>query len=183
VHWPSDGRAVTGDDIRRVVREARARASTEGRGTIHVLPLNFASDETGGVADPRGLYCDTLTAQLHVVDAASTAIKTTTDFNRMSAWSSAAPTAARMLRSASSRSTMPPALMPLPFCQPNPSARSRPSDSARPIRQAILVEPMSSTPNGPDRAGRGLALSGRPSPFGDGSAARLDMSFMARSFS
>ncbi|SIR38301.1 MULTISPECIES: cell division protein FtsA [Acidiphilium] len=78
VQWPIDGRAVTGDDIRRVVREARARASTEGRGTIHVLPLNFASDETGGVADPRGLYCDTLTAQLHVVDAASTAIKTMT---------------------------------------------------------------------------------------------------------
>lgn len=78
VQWPIDGRAVTEEDIRRVVREARARASSEGRGTIHALPLNFATDETGGVADPRGLYCDTLTAQLHVVDAATTAIKSIT---------------------------------------------------------------------------------------------------------
>jgi cell division protein FtsA len=69
---------VTGDDIRRVVREARARAASEGRGTIHALPLNFAADETGGVADPRGLYCDTLTSQLHVIDAATTAIKSLT---------------------------------------------------------------------------------------------------------
>ncbi|MFT2093161.1 cell division protein FtsA [Acidiphilium sp.] len=78
VQWPIDGRAVTEDDIRRVVREARARAASEGRGTIHALPLNFSTDETGGVADPRGLYCDTLTAQLHVVDAATTAIKSVT---------------------------------------------------------------------------------------------------------
>ncbi|MDD2875732.1 MAG: cell division protein FtsA [Acidiphilium sp.] len=78
VQWPIDGRAVTSDDIRRVVREARSRAASEGRGTIHTLPLNFATDETGGVADPRGLYCDTLTAQLHVVDAATTAIKSMT---------------------------------------------------------------------------------------------------------
>ncbi|MDD2859811.1 MAG: cell division protein FtsA [Acidiphilium sp.] len=78
VQWPIDGRAVTGDDIRRVVREARARAASEGRGTIHALPLNFATDETGGVADPRGLYCDTLTSQLHVIDAATTAIKSLT---------------------------------------------------------------------------------------------------------
>lgn len=78
VQWPIDGRAVTEDDIRRVVREARARAASEGRGTIHALPLNFATDETVGVADPRGLYCDTLTAQLHVIDAATTAIKSIT---------------------------------------------------------------------------------------------------------
>ncbi|MGC9269816.1 cell division protein FtsA [Acidiphilium sp.] len=78
VQWPIDGRAVAGDDIRRVVREARSRAASEGRGTIHALPLNFATDETGGVADPRGLYCDTLTSQLHVIDAATTAIKSLT---------------------------------------------------------------------------------------------------------
>lgn len=78
VQWPIDGRAVTADDIRRVVREARARASSEGRATIHTLPLNFATDETPGIADPRGLYCDTLTARLHVVDAATTAIKSIT---------------------------------------------------------------------------------------------------------
>src|SRR5271163_2619701 len=40
VQWPVDGRAVTTDDILRVVREARNRAASDGRATIHALPLN-----------------------------------------------------------------------------------------------------------------------------------------------
>jgi cell division protein FtsA len=76
VQWPVDGRAVTADDIKRVVREARVRAASEGRATIHVLPLNFSTDETVGVSDPRGLFCDTLTAQLHVIDTGNTALRT-----------------------------------------------------------------------------------------------------------
>jgi cell division protein FtsA len=76
VQWPVDGRAVTADDIKRVVREARLRAMSEGRATIHVLPLSFSTDETIGVSDPRGLFCDTLTAQLHVVDSGNTALRT-----------------------------------------------------------------------------------------------------------
>lgn len=76
VQWPVDGRAVNSDDIRRVVREARARAATEGRVTVHTLPLSFSTDETAGVTDPRGLFCDTLTAQLHVVDGSSSAVRT-----------------------------------------------------------------------------------------------------------
>jgi len=76
VQWPVDGRAVTADDIRRVVREARHRASADGRAVIHALPLSFATDETGGITDPRGLFCDTLSAQLHVIDGGSTALRT-----------------------------------------------------------------------------------------------------------
>jgi cell division protein FtsA len=76
VQWPVDGRAVTAEDIKRVVRDARQRALAEGRSIIHALPLSFATDETQGVQDPRGIYCDTLTAQLHVIDSASTALRT-----------------------------------------------------------------------------------------------------------
>jgi cell division protein FtsA len=76
VQWPVDGRAVTADDVRRVVREARMRAVAEGRETIHSLPLSFATDETAGITDPRGLFCETLTAQLHVIDAGNTALRT-----------------------------------------------------------------------------------------------------------
>ena len=56
-------------DIRRVVNEGRARAGSEGRETIHALPLGFTADESEGVTDPRGLHCEQLTARLHVVDA------------------------------------------------------------------------------------------------------------------
>jgi cell division protein FtsA len=74
--WPVDGRAVTAEHIKSVVRDARNRALAEGRAIIHSLPLSFATDETPGVQDPRGLFCDTLMAELHVVDASTTALRT-----------------------------------------------------------------------------------------------------------
>jgi len=78
VRWPVGGRAVTEADVRRVLLEGRARAVSEGRSIVHALPLNFAADETMGVDDPRGLFCDTLSARLHVVDAMQTSMRTLT---------------------------------------------------------------------------------------------------------
>ncbi len=75
VQWPVGGRAVTEADVRRVVQEGRTRAVTEGRETIHALPLGFSVDETAGVADPRGHHCERLTARLHVVDATTMALR------------------------------------------------------------------------------------------------------------
>ena len=75
VQWPVGGRAVDESDIRRVVNEGRARASVDGREVIHALPLTFTVDQTDGVADPRGLFCEELTARLHIVDAVSTALR------------------------------------------------------------------------------------------------------------
>jgi cell division protein FtsA len=62
-------------DVRRVVHEARARAAADGREVIHALPLTFSVDQTDGVSDPRGLFCEELTARLHIVDAVSTALR------------------------------------------------------------------------------------------------------------
>jgi cell division protein FtsA len=76
VQWPAGGRAVTENDIRGVVNEGRDRAEVDGREAIHVLPLNFAVDATEHVADPRGLFCTTLNARLHVIDAAATSLRT-----------------------------------------------------------------------------------------------------------
>ncbi|MBV9251136.1 MAG: cell division protein FtsA [Acetobacteraceae bacterium] len=75
VQWPVNGRAVDESDIRRVVNEGRARAATDGREPIHALPLSFSIDETDRVLDPRGLFCTTLTAKLHIIDAGSTALR------------------------------------------------------------------------------------------------------------
>ncbi len=75
VQWPVGGRAVTEDDVRQVVLEARHRAQSEGRDSIHALPLSFSVDETMRVEDPRGLHCETLTARLHVIDAVSSALR------------------------------------------------------------------------------------------------------------
>jgi cell division protein FtsA len=76
VQWPVGGRAVEESDIRRVVTDGRARAVTDGRETIHALPLAFSVDDTTGIADPRGLHCGLLTARLHVIDATVNALRT-----------------------------------------------------------------------------------------------------------
>ncbi|HEY4043705.1 MAG TPA: cell division protein FtsA [Rhodopila sp.] len=76
VQWPVGGRAVTATDVRGVLNEGRGRSEVDGREPIHVLPLNFAVDATDHVADPRGLFCLTLNARLHVIDAAATALRT-----------------------------------------------------------------------------------------------------------
>jgi cell division protein FtsA len=78
VQWPVGGRAIADQDLRRVVSEGRARAYSEGRETIHALPLGFGVDEVPNIGDPRGQHCDTLTARLHVIDATSTALRTLT---------------------------------------------------------------------------------------------------------
>jgi len=75
LQWPVGNRAVTEADVRRVVQEGRGRALCDGRDTIHALPLSFAVDDTPGVADPRGLHCEILSARLHVVDAGTTALR------------------------------------------------------------------------------------------------------------
>jgi cell division protein FtsA len=75
VQWPVGGRAVEESDIRRVVNEGRARAGIESREVIHALPLTFTVDQTEGVTDPRGLFCEELTARLHIIDAVSTALR------------------------------------------------------------------------------------------------------------
>ena len=75
VQWPVGGRPITDADIRRVVTEGRGRAAMEGRETIHAMPLGFSVDETPGVADPRGLFCEQLTARVHVIDAAIPALR------------------------------------------------------------------------------------------------------------
>ncbi len=75
VQWPVNGRAVSDEDIRGVVAEGRARAMIEGRVALHALPLNFAVDSTDHVADPRGLFCSSLNARLHIVNAVATSLR------------------------------------------------------------------------------------------------------------
>ena len=78
VQWPvgsGEGRAVEESDIRRVITEGRLRAEVDGREIIHALPLTFSTDDTDHVADPRGLFCTTLTARLHIIDAATSALR------------------------------------------------------------------------------------------------------------
>ncbi len=75
VQWPIGGRAVGEADVRRLVAEGRQRGLSSGREQIHAMPLDFEVDGTAGVTDPRGLHCDHLAMRLHVLDAATAALR------------------------------------------------------------------------------------------------------------
>jgi cell division protein FtsA len=72
--WQVAGRPVTEADLRGIMGEGARRTEAEGREAVHSFPLGFQVDATGGVDDPRNMVCDTLSARLHVLDAASHAL-------------------------------------------------------------------------------------------------------------
>ncbi|MFC7544105.1 cell division protein FtsA [Siccirubricoccus deserti] len=75
IQWPIAGRAVTEADLRAILHEGRRRCAEDGRETVHGFPLGFTVDATPGVEDPRGMICETLTARLHLVDAAQASLR------------------------------------------------------------------------------------------------------------
>jgi cell division protein FtsA len=75
VQWPVGGRAVAEADIRRMLIESRNRATAEGRNILHSLAMDYTVDDAEGVLDPRGLHCDILNGRVHVIDAATTALR------------------------------------------------------------------------------------------------------------
>jgi cell division protein FtsA len=70
------GEAIADADLRRVLSAGRERAFADGRDVIHAVPMGYAVDGTQGVADPRGMYGQTFSARVHVVDAATSALRT-----------------------------------------------------------------------------------------------------------
>ncbi len=75
IQWQIGGRAVTEADLRAILSEGRRRGAEDGRETVHAFPLGFTVDATPGANDPRGMICDTLTARLHLVDAAQASLR------------------------------------------------------------------------------------------------------------
>ncbi len=67
---------VSDGDLRRVLVAGRERAFADGRDVIHAVPMGYAVDATQGIADPRGMYGQMFSARVHVVDAATSALRT-----------------------------------------------------------------------------------------------------------
>jgi cell division protein FtsA len=67
------GKAVSDQDIHRVLEAAASRTEQQGRALLHSLPTGFSLDSTRGIRDPKGMIGDTLGADMHVVscDAAA----------------------------------------------------------------------------------------------------------------
>ncbi len=75
-HVPVSGQEVTDGDIRRALSHARNVQAGPDQTLVHTIPLGFSLDDSTGIRDPKGMFGTTLGAELHVVTAASGAIRT-----------------------------------------------------------------------------------------------------------
>ncbi|MEL6287381.1 MAG: cell division protein FtsA [Pseudomonadota bacterium] len=63
------GERVSAADVDRLFEAGRNFAASDGRTLLHLNALGFGIDESDGVADPRDMLADRLTADLHAVTA------------------------------------------------------------------------------------------------------------------
>ncbi len=75
IELPIGNRAVTDADLKRIFAMSRSRAAADNRHIVHNLSLGFSVDEAEGITDPRGLFCENLSARLHVIDAVTTSLR------------------------------------------------------------------------------------------------------------
>ncbi len=61
------GLEVADGDIHRVLAEGRRHSISEGRAAVHSLPIGYALDGEGGIADPRDMVGRRLGVDMHVV--------------------------------------------------------------------------------------------------------------------
>lgn len=67
--------AVAEGDIRRVLDAASTFAVGDGRAVLHALPVSYAIDGVGGIAEPRGMLGRRLGVDLHVITAEASAMR------------------------------------------------------------------------------------------------------------
>ena len=67
-------REVTGDDVARVLEQAKAVPLPGDRQVLHVLPQEYLVDDQDGIREPVGMSGVRLEARVHMVTAASTCV-------------------------------------------------------------------------------------------------------------
>lgn len=71
VDVPIGGREVAENDVRLVMAEGRRFNLTAEREVVHSIPVGYAIDDTSGIREPRGMFCERLGVDMHVVSAAA----------------------------------------------------------------------------------------------------------------
>jgi cell division protein FtsA len=68
-------RAVSEGDVHRVLEACAARTLEQGKAVLHSLPTGFALGDMRNVRDPKGMVCDSLAADMHIVSSDATAVR------------------------------------------------------------------------------------------------------------
>jgi cell division protein FtsA len=71
-------RDISDADMRRVLNQGHSYREPPERQIIHSIPVGFSIDGSRGIRDPRGMYGERLSVNMHVVSASSAAVRNLT---------------------------------------------------------------------------------------------------------
>jgi len=69
------GHEVTDRDISHIISRGYEHFDQDEIEIMHCIPIDYSIDDSKGISDPRGMYGDKLSTELHVITASSTAVK------------------------------------------------------------------------------------------------------------
>jgi cell division protein FtsA len=76
VEVPLNGHEIGDSEVRRVIDHGLQVAEPADRKLIHSIPVGFSIDGNPNIRDPRGMYGQRLGANMHIVTAATGAVRT-----------------------------------------------------------------------------------------------------------
>jgi cell division protein FtsA len=75
IEIPIGGREIGDLDMKRVLGLGHAHREPADRQIIHSIPTGFSIDGSRGVHDPRGMFAERLSVNMHIVSASSSAVR------------------------------------------------------------------------------------------------------------
>lgn len=75
VDLPIAGREINDSDMQRALGQASAIELDPDRHMLHCIPVGYSIDTTRGIRDPRGMFADRMSVNMHVVTARSATIR------------------------------------------------------------------------------------------------------------
>ena len=69
------GHEVTDRDVNHIIGKGYEHFNQDELEIIHCLPIDYAIDDSRGIDDPRGMFGEWLSTELHVITASSTTVR------------------------------------------------------------------------------------------------------------
>lgn len=69
------GQEVTDRDINHVIAQGYEQVNRQEAEIVHCIPLGYTIDDARGIRDPRGMYGEALSTELHVITASGTTVR------------------------------------------------------------------------------------------------------------
>ncbi len=73
------GHEVTEMDITHIIQQGCEQCAAEETKIIHCIPIYYTIDDSPGIKDPKGMFGEKLSTELHVITASATSVRNLTN--------------------------------------------------------------------------------------------------------